>query len=587
MAKREFELDLTSVCVATGVLQLPMKMQEYFRSGDLSAVVDGEELLVRFTEPRRLAGFKEHFERRGLRCNDKVQFQVEMADGVATGLVASSIKRERSRPSTHHADTPAGPSERPTHEAATGAVGHTERASSWGTDDLGGQVRAVRRVRIEGASPLPVSGPNRFRAEGAQAHQRTTVDAERSDSGQGQVPAYGSHYSRWAPLDGVSSAAYKASSADLDFAETTVREIRRSKQSIGTFDDLVVGTGHVDAASSVDESTLTDETEAASDFPPLYAHGEVVEERSSVAAAWSAEASARPAAPDRAVPAGETVGAASDGRGPVAAPRIPVPRNTAVGAVWQPTPAADLDLDDVSPQRQPRLIEERELVPVPARFEAPATSERSGFQSPAQAQAGFQSAPQAQEGRGEATDRPATASVRAAAPRAAIDDSDFGGEYLPAGGALESALRAKQQERLAFDADARLSSSPERVAARSDEVVSAGSDAGPSGVPLSSSPASAESTSVAEAGGRLSGAESVPAASPRVEDDLRLVQNYLSRPNTPAIVRSEVIAAELGIDDQRSERALERLSEDRDRVSRIRKGAYMVKSMPSSHSQRI
>src|SRR5690606_18687819 len=71
--------------------------------------------------------------------------------------------------------------------------------------------------------------------------------------------------------------------------------------------------------------------------------------------------------------------------------------------------------------------------------------------------------------------------------------------------------------------------------------------------------------------------QSPMAVAPRVEDDLRLVESYLSRPTTPAIVRSEVIAAELGIDDQRSERALERLSEDRNRVSRIRKGAYMVK----------
>lgn len=575
MAKREFELDLTSVCVATGVLQLPMKMQEYFRSGDLSAVVDGEELLVSFTEPRRLAGFKEHFERRGLRCNDRVQFQVEMAEGVATGLVASSVKRERSRPTAHQGDIPAGPSERPTHEAASG-VGHASRASSWGTEDLGGQVRAVRRVRIEGAAPLPVSGPNRFRAEGGQVHQRTSIEAERSESGQGHASAHGSHYARWAPLDGVSSASFRASPFEVDFAETTVREIRRSKRATGTFDDLVVGAGQAEVASPVHESATSDETEVGIDFPPLYAHGdEVVEEGTS---AWDAEPAARPANPERAVPAGETVGAGSDTRGPAAPPRIPVPRNTAVGAVWQPTPAADLDRDDASVQRQPRLIEERELVPVPVRFQAPAAAERASFHTP----------PQPYEARGDATDRPTTtATARAATPRTAIDDSDFGGEYLPAGGALESALRAKQQERLAFDADARLSSSAARGAARPDEQVSPPGDAGPAGEPRSVSPAPSETTSVTGAAERPSEAESKPAVSPRVEDDLRLVQNYLSRPNTPAIVRSEVIAAELGIDDQRSERALERLSEDRDRVSRIRKGAYMVKSMPSSHSQRL
>jgi hypothetical protein len=69
-----------------------------------------------------------------------------------------------------------------------------------------------------------------------------------------------------------------------------------------------------------------------------------------------------------------------------------------------------------------------------------------------------------------------------------------------------------------------------------------------------------------------------------MEDDLRMIEAYLERPNVPAIVRSEVIAAELGIDDQRSERALERLSENRDKVSRIRKGAYMVKRSALGHS---
>src|SRR5690606_1322051 len=103
MAKRAFELDLTSVCVTTGVMQLPLKMQEFFVAGDLPAVVDGEELRVSFTEPRRLSGFKQHFEKRGLRCNDKVVFEVEVEGDVAIGLVAASIKRERNRPAQQQA----------------------------------------------------------------------------------------------------------------------------------------------------------------------------------------------------------------------------------------------------------------------------------------------------------------------------------------------------------------------------------------------------------------------------------------------------------------------------------------------------
>ena len=52
---------------------------------------------------------------------------------------------------------------------------------------------------------------------------------------------------------------------------------------------------------------------------------------------------------------------------------------------------------------------------------------------------------------------------------------------------------------------------------------------------------------------------------------------HLASPNTPAIVRSDVLAEQLGLEPERCERALERLSENRDRVSRIRKGAYMIR----------
>ena len=96
---------------------------------------------------------------------------------------------------------------------------------------------------------------------------------------------------------------------------------------------------------------------------------------------------------------------------------------------------------------------------------------------------------------------------------------------------------------------------------------------------------SGRDSSAAPAGTLAREAQGQQQAAPvRLEDDLRMVEAYLDRPDVPAIVRSEVIAAELGIDDQRSERALERLSDNRDRVSRIRKGAYMVKRSAQGHS---
>ncbi|HZJ10005.1 MAG TPA: hypothetical protein VFD39_09935, partial [Trueperaceae bacterium] len=62
-----------------------------------------------------------------------------------------------------------------------------------------------------------------------------------------------------------------------------------------------------------------------------------------------------------------------------------------------------------------------------------------------------------------------------------------------------------------------------------------------------------------------------------LEDDVRRVDGYLRRPETPAIVRSDFVAERLGLHSERCERALERLSENHERVSRIRKGAYMIR----------
>jgi hypothetical protein len=152
----------------------------------------------------------------------------------------------------------------------------------------------------------------------------------------------------------------------------------------------------------------------------------------------------------------------------------------------------------------------------------------------------------------------------------AIDDAEYGGEYLPSGRSLEAAL-LESSNGLA-DRNARnVPSVTENVAKQQPGAQTA---------PANRSVTASEPARPEPLAGPV---QSEPV---RLEDDLRKVEAYLDRPNTPAIVRSEVVAAELGIDDQRSERALERLSENRDRVSRIRKGAYMVKSSATGHATR-
>lgn len=71
----------------------------------------------------------------------------------------------------------------------------------------------------------------------------------------------------------------------------------------------------------------------------------------------------------------------------------------------------------------------------------------------------------------------------------------------------------------------------------------------------------------------------VPAIGASVEEDMAFLEGYLSRPGTPAIVRSLDLAERLGISPERAARAMERLSENKERFSRIREGAYMVRQL--------
>jgi len=59
--------------------------------------------------------------------------------------------------------------------------------------------------------------------------------------------------------------------------------------------------------------------------------------------------------------------------------------------------------------------------------------------------------------------------------------------------------------------------------------------------------------------------------------DIGAVRSYLAGPDVPAIVRTERVAEALGLSVVRVERALERVSEESDELSRIRGGAYMLR----------
>ncbi|HEX7000094.1 MAG TPA: hypothetical protein VF164_00195 [Trueperaceae bacterium] len=72
--------------------------------------------------------------------------------------------------------------------------------------------------------------------------------------------------------------------------------------------------------------------------------------------------------------------------------------------------------------------------------------------------------------------------------------------------------------------------------------------------------------------------KTVAPATGGLEGDITLVDEYLRRPDIPAIIRAEAVGEVLAMGEERAERALERISERPDRLSRIRRGAYMVRA---------
>lgn len=76
----------------------------------------------------------------------------------------------------------------------------------------------------------------------------------------------------------------------------------------------------------------------------------------------------------------------------------------------------------------------------------------------------------------------------------------------------------------------------------------------------------------------VDGPKAPPVGAP-VEEDMAFIEAYLLRPGTPAIVRSIDLAERIGMSPERAARAMERLSEQRERFSRIRDGAYMVRQV--------
>lgn len=543
-----FELDLTSVCVSTGIVQLPMKMQPFFEDGLIDATLDGESVRLEFQGPRRLGGFKSHFEKRGLNANDKIRFELTSEGQDSHAVQVACVKRERGKQQLEARSTPGQALSADDSEDGGGEEPKNDgQRGSWGSSSS--SIRAVRKVTIIGSDTLmPASNSSLLGGAGTEGARAAELPRQR-DHG---------HLAKWQALDGLShEAESEERPAEVEFADTTVRAIRRRAKA-------------PEPLPYADEETVPP-TAAA---PAADAHVTMSEpEVSQASGATSAPVrlSDLLAPPEQRAASGPRGRPVQGGRPRLFGGRGSRSEQFSVRDAGRPVepPRPARPHNDVE-----ELITERELVPVlrgarqPKAESAAANLDvsQAGPRYPANTQLSRVSTAEVEYGQALGRmelDGPAAASPlfrppaeeslqaeRGTSQPAAspdpqppagfrnsvlpvIDDADFGGGYV------------------GYD-DARDDSGAHQL---SVESAAAG-------------PEMAEAERPKEA---------APGSAPDLDADLKVVSEFVNRPDVPAIVRSDAVAERLGLTAERCERALERLSEDRDRISLIRKGAYMIR----------
>lgn len=453
MPPDRFEVDLTSVCVRRGAVQLPFRLKDAFTEGSVAAVdADGGAALeLAFHAPRELAGLGAFFQAHALRANDAVGLVF-----TPRGLQLQAIRRERGsrRTGSEREPTPSSVTDRATPEPRAtaspgGAPGASEPASS-PTTDVGSTPRSA-------ASKTPPS----LRMEVPRA-------SEPAEQGEGSTRAdrVRSSAPRWEPLD-VTSAAVERDASDASSASrelgrgdpnrVIVREVRRSRTS----------------AEVADPETGAEEAPEGPVRAPQTESG-----RASTATG-----------PGTVAPSNERHGRAALLLG--LARRLGRTRGPDRGGVRR---AGGPEQDDAE------------------------LSSHAGSNV-------------AHDGRARAGD---------------VRRESGGSQGGPAAGTLGTGATSSAATGL-------------------DQSGNGGATAGAG----ASAPAGQDET-VSVVQGEAWELEAV-------RSDMAEVDTYLAGPDVPAIVRTERVAEALGISMRRAERALERVSEDSEELSRIRGGAYMLR----------
>ncbi len=570
-AAETYIVDLTTVCLSSGTLRLPLSLLGRFSEGQHRVSAGGEELTIEFEAPRTLSGLAPFFKGCELRANDRVRF---VFDGAS--LVLEAHKRERPRSSSAAASAPLNAS---LSAAVGGSNGGAERAPSKASVNGGARlpqrglfaepsqlldpsaqiaqdalaaedtvaatasaepqhapaensVKAVRRVRIEGGEPPRTNTVTPRPLDRASAHD---VWARR------QQPS-------WRALDTmVAGPVIDPEEAAEAFSDSIVRVVRRSKGTI---------------------------TPLAAEIPPLKpkAAPEAREERPvSYSMSWPLPET--PREKPKARPAD----------GPAPRPARESRANAAAGATPNPylDPYLDAPIDADTEQyaaSTPTILESDLLsLPTSGRWREASEEAYHKYQEAQHASAepvavpagrrgilgrlGFGRAAKdgalngAGAGNGAATDQP---SWPGAAPTTAAPASDSATRAT--GGGTGAAAAASQPA---------ANTAKPAAPAKPTPVYQA------SGQQLLIVDESVYDVDFETAAPPQTALKEEPMGS--IEDDMAALNALLRQPDIPAIVRCDDLAARLRISPERVSRAMLRLSEDRERFTPLRGDAYMVR----------
>ncbi len=575
-ASEAFVVDLTSVCLKSGTVRLPLSMIGRFSEGQHKVTAGGEELMLEFEAPRTLSGLAPFFERTELKANDRVQF---VFDGQRLEL--SALKRERpksARPAaplnagsniTNNAtgaDT--GPShlrseprltgrglypapaelvdvgaERPPVPAAE-TEAHDGSSENHATPSAAGEqwrdtsVRAVRRVRLEGGMPPRADTAPPRPVDRASAHD---VWARRQQAA-------------WRSLDTmVAGPVVPPEEAAEAFSESTIRVVRRSK---GTSTPLDV------------------------EAPPLRkpAEPEAPQETSrpvSYSMSWPLPETSRPKPQARPADVPAAIQAAP--RRTHDEPALHQPAALASGrAELDPYLDAPIDADREADYTPPTILES-DLLSIPATGKWRTESEEA-FLKYQEAQVASAPEPVAVPaerrqgilgrlglGRGGRAGGPSsTGSSDVTGPRISAPATPHRPEPTPAPAADEPAASAEPddlpevvsdyEEKVRVEVTAATATEPEKRVIVDESVYDVDFDT--------------------EVQPHLLAAED---GVPTLESDMAKLRNYLHQPDMPAIVRCDDLAERLQMSQERVASAMVRLAEDRERYTPLRGDAYMVR----------